>query len=48
MGIISYGQTNGIIAIDILKNINTKELHNRILKYIAPYFQLEQKSTTYN
>jgi hypothetical protein len=37
-------QNNGIKAVDIIKEINDKELHKKILKYIAPHFQLEHMS----
>jgi hypothetical protein len=37
-------QTNGMVAVDIIKEINDKELHKKILKYIAPHFQLEQNN----
>jgi hypothetical protein len=35
-------QNNGMIAVNIIYEINEKELHKKILKYIAPHFQLEQ------
>lgn len=38
---IEKSQNIGIIALDIIKEINDKELHKKILKYIALHFQLE-------
>jgi hypothetical protein len=35
-------------AIEIIKEINEKELHKQILKYIAPHFQLEHKNLLKN
>lgn len=37
-------QTIAMIAIDIIKEINDKVLHLKILKYVAPHFQLEQNT----
>jgi hypothetical protein len=39
---IEKDQNNGTFAIKIIQEINEKELHKKILKYIAPHFQLEQ------
>lgn len=33
-------QNKGIIAVEIIKDINDNVLHNQILKYIVPHFQL--------
>jgi hypothetical protein len=45
---IEKEQTNGMRAIEIIKEINEKELHKQILKYIAPHFQLEHKNLLKN
>lgn len=38
---IEDNQNKGISAVKIIQEINEKKLHQKILKYIAPYFQLE-------
>jgi hypothetical protein len=35
---------NGMYAVNIIYDINKKTLHQKILRYIAPHFQLEQSS----
>jgi hypothetical protein len=33
-------ENNGIVAVNIIRDINNKTLHKQILKHIAPEFQL--------
>lgn len=41
-------QDDGIVAINIIKDINNKILHKQILKYVAPFFQLNPECIDYS
>jgi hypothetical protein len=41
---LEKSQTRGMFAVKIIYEITEKELHKKILRYIAPQFQLEQQN----
>lgn len=45
---LEKSQAQGMFAVKIIYEINEKELHKKILRYIAPHFQLEQSNLLNN